>query len=387
MEGNMSEYQYYEFRAIDQPLDEKAMQDLRDLSTRAQITPTSFTNEYNWGDFKGDPLKLVAEYFDAFLYVANWGTHEFMLKLPLRLINFELVKQYCYGDNVTAYKKGENLIFQFISETEDPEWEEGEGWLSSLITLRSDLLSGDYRCLYMGWLYGAQMDDFEDDELEPPVPPNLGDLNGPLNSFADFMGIDIDFIAVAAQKSASGETHQATDKKALSAWISNLPEKEKDHILLRMINSHDPHLEPELLQRYQRAVAIKDNDGTVVKRRTVAELISVRERHAAERKRRIAEKATRKKAQQERERAVIREKYLTELAKRGDQVWRQIDGLINTKRQTDYDEAVKLLVDLRDINKGKGNDTTFKGKLADIREKHSRKPSLIRRLKDSGLNG
>jgi hypothetical protein len=80
----MSEYQYYEFRAIDQPLDEKAIQKLRDLSTRAHITPTSLTNEYNWGDFKGDPLKLVAEYFDAFLYVANWGTHEFMLKLPLR---------------------------------------------------------------------------------------------------------------------------------------------------------------------------------------------------------------------------------------------------------------------------------------------------------------
>jgi hypothetical protein len=383
----MSEYQYYEFRAIDQPLDEKAMQTLRDLSTRAQITPTSFTNEYNWGDFKGEPLKLMAEYFDAYLYVANWGTHEFMLKLPLRLINFERVKQYCYGDNVTAYKKGENLIFQFISETEEPEWEEGEDWLSSLITLRSDLLSGDYRCLYMGWLYGAQMDDFEDDELEPPVPPNLGDLNGPLNSFTDFMRIDTDLIAVAAQKSAARESHQAADQKALSAWISNLPENEKDHILLRLINSHDPHLAPELLQRYQRAVAIKDNDGTDMKRRTVAELISERERHAAERKRQLAEKAAREKARKERERAVIRKKYLNELSKRENQIWRQVDDLIKTKKQTDYDKAVKFLVDLRDISKGKGNGMAFKEKLDDIREKHSRKPSLIRRLKDAGLDG
>ncbi|MCP4579167.1 MAG: hypothetical protein GY846_23080 [Deltaproteobacteria bacterium] len=383
----MSEYQYYEFQAIDQPLDEKAMQKLRDLSTRAQITPTSFTNEYNWGDFKGEPLKLMAEYFDAFLYVANGGTHEFMLKLPLRLINFEWVKRYCYGDNVTAYKKGENLIFQFISETDDPEWEEGEGWLSSLITLRSDLLSGDYRCLYMGWLYGAQMDDFEDDELEPPVPPNLGDLNRPLNSFADFMGIDTDFIAVAAQKSASRELHQAADQKALTAWISNLPEKDKDHILLRLLKDHDPHLACELLQRYQRSTAIKDNDGTVVKRRTVGELISEREKHADERRRQRAEKAARKKAQQERERAVIREKYLIELAKRGDQVWRQIDDLINTKKQTDYDKAVKFLVDLRDINKGKGDEMTFKGKLADIRQKHLRKTSFMRRLEDAGLDG
>ena len=61
--------------------------------------------------------------------------------------------------------------------------------------------------------------------------------------------------------------------------------------------------------------------------------------------------------------------------------------LIKTKRQADYDEAVKLLVDLRDIDKGKGNEMAFKGKLGDIREKHLRKPSLIRRLKEAGLDG
>jgi len=38
--------------------------------------------------------KMVDKYFDAFFYVANWGTHEFMLKVPLKLINLELIKQY-----------------------------------------------------------------------------------------------------------------------------------------------------------------------------------------------------------------------------------------------------------------------------------------------------
>ena len=63
----MSEYQYYEFAAIDKPLNEKDMKALRNLSTRAQITPTSFVNEYNWGDLKGDPLKLVEKYFEKVL--------------------------------------------------------------------------------------------------------------------------------------------------------------------------------------------------------------------------------------------------------------------------------------------------------------------------------
>ena len=43
----MSEYQYYEFQTADRRLSEKEMQELRSYSTRAAITPTSFSNEYS----------------------------------------------------------------------------------------------------------------------------------------------------------------------------------------------------------------------------------------------------------------------------------------------------------------------------------------------------
>ena len=48
----MSEYQYFEFQAIDRPLNKKEMAKLRTYSTRARITPTSFVNDYSWGDFR-----------------------------------------------------------------------------------------------------------------------------------------------------------------------------------------------------------------------------------------------------------------------------------------------------------------------------------------------
>ena len=67
----MSEYQYYEFLTIDRPLTADEMTELRALSTRAVITPTSFTNVYNWGNFKGNPDQLMQRYFDAHVYVAN----------------------------------------------------------------------------------------------------------------------------------------------------------------------------------------------------------------------------------------------------------------------------------------------------------------------------
>jgi hypothetical protein len=70
----VSEYQYYEFQALDKPLTKQQQKELRSLSSRAEITATSFVNEYNYGDFRGEPQKLMERYFDAFCYLANWGT-------------------------------------------------------------------------------------------------------------------------------------------------------------------------------------------------------------------------------------------------------------------------------------------------------------------------
>ena len=126
----MSEYQYYEFQAVDRPLDEREMAELRELSTRAEITPTRFMNFYNYGDFRGSPEALMERYFNAFVYVANWGTHRFMLRLPRRLLDLETASLYCVGEGARAWEKGDHVILEFVSEEEGGNtWEEGEGCL------------------------------------------------------------------------------------------------------------------------------------------------------------------------------------------------------------------------------------------------------------------
>ena len=50
----MSEYQWVEFRAVDAPLDDAALEFMQDQSTRAEIDRWRFTNEYHWGEFCGD---------------------------------------------------------------------------------------------------------------------------------------------------------------------------------------------------------------------------------------------------------------------------------------------------------------------------------------------
>jgi hypothetical protein len=69
----MSEFQYYEFRAVDWPLTDAEKARLRRISSRGEIAANSFTNTYSYGDSKGDPLELMQEMFDAHAYLANWA--------------------------------------------------------------------------------------------------------------------------------------------------------------------------------------------------------------------------------------------------------------------------------------------------------------------------
>ena len=306
-----------------------------------------------------------------------------MLKVPRNLIDVDLVKKFCPGESARIHEKGDHIIFEFTSQTEDYDWEEGEGWLSSLISLRENILQGDYRSLYLAWLLCAQMEEMEDDELEPPVPPNLTDLNAPLKSFADFMRIDTDLIAVAAKNSVPED--RQIDPKALKNWICNLPEHEKNDILFQVVEAPRPHLRTELIQRFQQTVSIKDNSKMDKQLRSVMDLISRSETSAEERKRRAAEQKAREQARQKREKALAREQYLESLAGREDSIWKKVGEFIDSKQPAKYDEAVKLLVDLRDLNKKTGTEKVFNQKLNTICANHYRKVGFLNRLQKAEL--
>ena len=382
----MSEYQYYEFRAVDKPLDDRQMRELRAVSSRAVITPTSFTNEYNWGDFKGSPDKWMEKYFDAFLYLANWGTRRLMLRIPKRLLDSDTAATFCAGDSASAKTNGGHVILSFVSQIEDEDWVESEGWLASLIPLRSEIFRGDLRCLYLAWLLCAQNGEIDDDEVEPTVPPNLRELSASESSFADFLGIDGDLIEVAAQAS-SRSTEDSGNRKELDSWVRSLPEDEKNTLLLRVLDD-DPQLGSELRIRFATKARASNQSKSASKfedRRTVAELLSAAEALTEEKRRRAAEKAAAEKRRIEKERAAAREKYLDDLAHKADKVWLKVEDLISTKQPARYEEAVKLLVDLRDLAARRGKIEGFQLRHRELCEKHAKKPSLLRMIEKAGL--
>lgn len=323
----MSEYQYYEFQAIDRPLTNAEQEMLRGLSTRARITTTSFTNQYEWGDFKGDPKRLMETCFDLHLYLANWGTRRLMMRVPKRLIDRHGLGAFLDEvDWVTLWNKAEHIIIDICRdevEPDDDEWDDGAGWLAAL------------------------------------------------EAAAAFFDIDRDLVAAAA----ASPYEEALAPDALRAVVSGLAGEEKNDLLMRLIEG-DAHVGSELRQR-ARARSL----GSGRPRRTVGGLrAKVREMRRA---REVAD-AARRQAEKRRtaeEVAKARRARLDAVRRRGDSVWTEIETEIERRNASGYDRATALLADLKQLAAEGGNDTAdFSRRLAAIRERHARKGQFIKRL-------
>ena len=173
----MSEYQYYEFVAIDRPLTRNEMAELRSRSSRATITATSFVNEYQWGDLKGDPADWMRRYFDAFVYTANWCSCRLALRLPHAVFGKAELKRFATKNALTIDDSGTDWIIDWsLDEGQDDDrfgMVTGQGWMGRLMPLRDELLRGDLRPLYLGWLAGVSASEIGDHAVEPEVPPGI----------------------------------------------------------------------------------------------------------------------------------------------------------------------------------------------------------------------
>jgi hypothetical protein len=386
----VSEYQYYEFLAVDRPLDEAEQAEVRSLSTRARITATSFVNEYHWGDFRGDPSRMMESYYDAHLYVANWGTHRVMFRLPCELLDPEVVENYCAGDQASAWITGDFIVLDFTSDDEGGEVDyNAEVLLSAIVGVRAELAAGDLRPLYLAWLaaYGfwerdeSVLDDDADADLEPPVPPGLGALSAAQRALADFLRLDDDLLAIAAQASPPLE-ETADDDDDLAAWVARLPVAEKDRLLARVVRGEAARARMELLRSFRGDTA---PTIPVPARRTVADLLDNAAHRRADRDRRLAAQRAEDAARRERARLEARERRLDELADSEDAAWSRVEAMIATRKPAEYDAAVTLLTDLQALAGREDRYDTFTVRTIALRQTHARKPSLIERLNRAAL--
>ncbi|MGL4712795.1 MAG: hypothetical protein ACRCWP_09650, partial [Shewanella sp.] len=105
----MSEYQLYQFQAIDAPLTQNQKQYLHGLSSRAQVTPYSAQYEYHYSDFPAELGEVLLKGFDLALYQANWGAIQLLIRLPAALVDVAKLQTFCMDDLICVQQQQDSI--------------------------------------------------------------------------------------------------------------------------------------------------------------------------------------------------------------------------------------------------------------------------------------
>lgn len=378
----MSEYQYFEFAAIDRPLTDGDMAALRAVSTRAVITPSGFVNHYEWGGLKADPLDWMRRYFDAFVYLADWAHCRFALRLPRDMFGKAELKPFGVKQSLTIDASEDHWILDWSLDGSDNydrfAEDDGRGWMGRLVPLRDELIRGDQRSLYLGWLAGAAKGEVPETTLEPTVPAGLSQLSAAQNALAAFLEIDADIIAAAAIGSAD-----ASDRpESVDAWLQSLSPDELRSMLKSIVRADRPNPQREVASRYRawhRQHAPQAAPEAL--RRSVAELRSLAVPAGEERRRRDALA----REQQAAARRTQREAQLRMLMSDVDKRWLALHQQAERGSASAYEQAVRALSDLAEAYAIVSDRKTFDRELRRFLVRHAKRGALLRRLTEAGL--
>jgi hypothetical protein len=361
----MSEYQIYEFQTIDRPLSKKEMQEIARLSSRVELTPYQAIFVYNYGNFPAKADEILANYFDAMIYLANWGTRRLMFRFPESLINIKEIEQYCFKDIISLDIFNGYVVLDINFYDEDSSgWIEDNDWLSLFLPLRNDLMQQDYRLLYLAWLKAITLeppDEREEEYNHPPVTPGLKHLSQPLSDFVELFEVDVFLVRVAAKFSFKRKEMTKTE---LQGALSKLTQDECNDFLLRLA-LNEPNLSVQLKRRLVEFIK-KDSDD-------------LREKTG-----RLPVLALLDQAEQERELEAERQKF-EKLSKQEPQLWKEVDTLIAKKQIKAYDEAVNILLKLKKLAEFQGTGIRFQEKINQLHQTHTRLSGLKWRMHKNGL--
>ncbi len=375
----MSEYQRYEFMTIDRPLTREQLDAVDALSSHIEASSTHALIEYHWGDFKHDPIDVLHKYFDGFLYWANWGAPELAFRFPHGILPVDLIDGYDFEDFVTFTRHRDYDILDIhFGEMEAPdEWIDYE--LGSLIAMRDELMEGDLRALYIVWLAGQlMMEGYEEDEDEdedeeedweisvPPVPPGFGTLTAAQQALAELLRVPQELLVAAARHSNAAVSSTGDD---VTAWVKLLPPDRQNDYLVRLA-----HNEPGLSRLLVRELRELGQDKTRVtpptgERITYATLL-------AESKA-IEAQLEREKREQEQ---LARQRHLQDIHDHQDDYWHQVDLAVTRGTGPGYDEAVRVLIELREAAEQFKETREFQERFRTWVRAHLRRPAFVKRL-------
>ncbi|AZG71744.1 hypothetical protein [Shewanella livingstonensis] len=367
----MSEYQYYRFERLDGYLDSKARQGLRAISSRADITATSFHVVYNYSDLKAEPQKVMLKHFDIGFYYANWGSIDAYIKLPAGTISDALLGFSSEGLRVHQSDEWQLLIFSIEENEEYFDDENAEDFFQHLAGLRNALMQGDWRLLYFMWLRG--LDACGEVETIPLINFDFNHISDELRAFVQLYDVPFARIKALAMMLAVKPSHQAKHTLfQFDHWLNNLTEADKTK-LIRAI------FEQGQLTRHQ-ALAIMRKESTnkeVYQYWLTPDTLEPYIEPAQSQLRQEQAEALAKKLAIEK---MEKEKALTEIYSKRDLCWQKAQEQANRTCASGYDEASRYLHKLFEAYQFKGDATAFQLHFKRFITANNSRKALLNRL-------
>lgn len=272
---------------------------------------------YHFGDFHGEEETLL-KYFDAHLYIANWGTVRLGLALPATSLPWQAIQPYLRGGEDfevgwTLQNAGDRRILWW-ERREDDGWgsTDGEGVLERLLGLREEILRGDYRALFLGWLGDLELEAWTDRESSavgmPPIPGGLDRLSPALTALIEQFPVDPDALAVAASLAQAS----TPERIPIATVVERLSVSEMRALLGRVAEGEGSKVMAELNRSANPAPAAASG-STLSCPDFAARVIVVREP-------RLQAEARAKAAKRERE-AEAKRQRLTSVMNQADALW------------------------------------------------------------------
>ena len=380
----MSEYQYIAFRAVDRALTDRELAFAEKQSTRAEITRRSFDNEYHYGDFHGDADGLLRHGYDVHLHYANFGVRKISLRLPSGFPFPKSVWLQYLGDGEIEWKKdakGKGGILTIAPYHDGGEIDEiwsPDEYVDDVVAIRSLLVSGDLRALYVLWLCAAYDDCVDPQELiEPPVPGGLVELGDFASDLLVFFGLDPLILVAAAEGSPIASTEQSREEQ-IAHWVDGLGEAEVKRHLRELLAKDAAQVKADLMASIGKS---KDSSGwpTAALERSVGDLLertdSLRAEHKAKERAKQEARARREAAKREK----ARQERMKEMVKEPKKWLRKAEKLVEGRGTQNYEEAAEILADLREAVGGEEGERVTHKHAAHLTVKH---PTL-NRLKSS----
>lgn len=185
---------------------------------------------YHYSGLKAEPYEVVLNYFDIGFYYADWGSIDAYIKLPIGTLPDVLLQIQTHGCYVHETEQWQLLVFSIEEYYEYFEVEHADDFFQHLVTLRCELMQGDWRLLYFMWL--RELDSNDELAAVPMIDFDFNHLSDAQLAFAALFDIPLALVKALALALVANPSHQPNQSQfQIDDWLNQLTEKEKDNLL------------------------------------------------------------------------------------------------------------------------------------------------------------